>query len=524
MHLDRLWLTDFRNYRAAERRAGADGLTVITGRNGAGQDQPARGGRLPGHPALVPGRADRGAGPGRAPTGRSCGPRPSATAGRCCIEAELRPAGRDRDPGQPPAAAPGPRPARRAAGHACSPPTTWRWSRAARPSAGATSTTPLVAVHPRHDAAARRGRPDPAPAQRAAQAGRRPARPPRSPPPSTCGTPSWPTPASALADGPGRPGRPSWRPRWPTAYDRLADRAADGRRSRYQRVVAGPAWPTALAAARADDLRRGVTTVGPAPRRPGRSPSAGCRPGPTPPRASSGRWPWPCGWPAHQLVTDATGHAAGAAARRRVLRARPATAREALLAHLPAGQALLTTAGRCPPRPPDRCVARSTTVDAGCDGWAGRGAAGPTGGSAMSRGSRSASRTAPSPRPVGDVARRAWSAGSGAAGPSVLGRRVRPLGGDRRRRRWPPTSSRCRSTGRTLVVGVDHPAWATQLPLPGRARPARRRLAADRPARTPSRSGSTVKRRRRPHGLAGDRSPDGTRDLVESTRIAFRAV
>ena len=37
MHLDRLWLTDFRNYFSAELEPAPDGLTVITGRNGEGK-------------------------------------------------------------------------------------------------------------------------------------------------------------------------------------------------------------------------------------------------------------------------------------------------------------------------------------------------------------------------------------------------------------------------------------------------------------------------------------------------------
>jgi DNA replication and repair protein RecF len=37
VHLDRLWLTDFRNYISAELEPAPDGLTVITGRNGEGK-------------------------------------------------------------------------------------------------------------------------------------------------------------------------------------------------------------------------------------------------------------------------------------------------------------------------------------------------------------------------------------------------------------------------------------------------------------------------------------------------------
>ncbi len=52
----------------------------------------------------------------------------------------------------------------------------------------------------------------------------------------------------------------------------------------------------ALAGARRDDLRRGVSTVGPH-RDDLALGVAGCRPAPTRRRASSGRWPWPCAWP-----------------------------------------------------------------------------------------------------------------------------------------------------------------------------------------------------------------------------------
>jgi DNA replication and repair protein RecF len=37
VQLERLWLTDFRNYAAAELHPAPDGLTVVTGANGEGK-------------------------------------------------------------------------------------------------------------------------------------------------------------------------------------------------------------------------------------------------------------------------------------------------------------------------------------------------------------------------------------------------------------------------------------------------------------------------------------------------------
>ena len=167
--------------------------------------------------------------------------------------------------------------------------------------------------------------------------------------PSTCGTPSWPRPARS----------------WPgcalSLCERLAPvlagvvRGGGGRRrgpGRGRRCATSRSWHGG-SAGRARWPPAGATTCGGASTSSGPtatsscSPSAACRPAPTPARASSGPWPWPCGWPPTPSCATTTGAAAGAAARRRVLRARPRRA-DALLAALPPGQALLTSAAGLP--------------------------------------------------------------------------------------------------------------------------------------------------------------------------------
>ncbi len=76
-------------------------------------------------------------------------------------------------------------------------------------------------------------------------------------------------------------------------YDRVAERAAHVVLG-YQRSWDGP-LDMALATARGDDLRRGVTTGGRSVTT-WSSPSAVCPRGPTLPRANSVPWPSPCAW------------------------------------------------------------------------------------------------------------------------------------------------------------------------------------------------------------------------------------
>ena len=66
-----------------------------------------------------------------------------------------------------------------------------------------------------------------------------------------------------------------------------------------------------------------------------------------PPRASSARSPWRCGWPAHRLVTERTG-TAPVLVLDDVLSELDDHRATALLAHLPAGQIIITTATAIP--------------------------------------------------------------------------------------------------------------------------------------------------------------------------------
>ena len=130
-------------------------------------------------------------------------------------------------------------------------------------------------------------------------------------------------------------------------------RSWPGRPTSRSTAVYEPPWrraglAEALAAGRADDLRRGVTLVGPhrdeldlAHRRP-----AG--PHPRARRASSGRWPWRCGWRPTGWSPTAIG-APPVLLLDDVFSELDPDRSEALLAHLPAGQAVLTTAGGLPP-------------------------------------------------------------------------------------------------------------------------------------------------------------------------------
>ena len=81
------------------------------------------------------------------------------------------------------------------------------------------------------------------------------------------------------------------------------------------------------------------------------------RPAPTPPRANSAAWRWPCAWPPTSCA-GATWPSPGPAPRRRLLRARRQARSAALVALLPPGQVLLTTAVDPPPDGPRRAGGR----------------------------------------------------------------------------------------------------------------------------------------------------------------------
>jgi DNA replication and repair protein RecF len=95
VHLERLWLTDFRSYAAAELAPAAEGLTVVVGANGEGKTNLLE---AVGYLATL--RSFRGA-PGEALIRVGAGVAVVRAEGRregrsLLIEAELRPTGRDR--------------------------------------------------------------------------------------------------------------------------------------------------------------------------------------------------------------------------------------------------------------------------------------------------------------------------------------------------------------------------------------------------------------------------------------------
>ena len=153
-------------------------------------------------------------------------------------------------------------------------------------------------------------------------------------------------------------------------YDAAGPAPGAGRRATYDapwRRRGGLA--AALVDARRDDLRRGVSTVG--PHRDDLDLAIGGLPART--HASQGEQRSLA--LALRLAVAPGGHrgarhAADPAARRRVLRARPRPLR-ALLANLPAGQTVLTTAGALPPAPRPTpscgCAAAPWRGRLGCD-------------------------------------------------------------------------------------------------------------------------------------------------------------
>jgi DNA replication and repair protein RecF len=128
------------------------------------------------------------------------------------------------------------------------------------------------------------------------------------------------------------------------AYDQVASASADVAVS-YQQSWDGP-LAEALAAARADDVRRGVTTVG--PHRDELALSIGGLPGRT--HASQGEQrslALALRLAGHGLVTEATGSAPVLLLDDVFSELDPERS-AALVAHLPSGQAFLTTAGVLP--------------------------------------------------------------------------------------------------------------------------------------------------------------------------------
>ena len=144
---------------------------------------------------------------------------------------------------------------------------------------------------------------------------------------------------------------------------------------------------------------------------------------------------------AHRLVTERAG-GAGAAARRRLLRARSGAERRALQ-HLPPGQVVLTTAGPLPePAHPDGCSAPSGASWSGESRGSGQR---PVSDSEPSRcataSTRSCDRCAEPARTLAGVFGR-WEE---AVGPQIAAHAAGI------------------ADGRTALVDVDHPTWATQL-------------------------------------------------------------
>ena len=293
----------------------------------------------------------------------------------------------------------------------------------------------------RGSAGGRRDRAGPAPARRAAAPVGRPGREPRSPPPSTCGTSGWPTPA-----------RSSWRPAsgsWPTstrsvasAYGHLAGAGGPGARRASATSAAGTATcSTRWLPPGADDLRRGVNTVGPHrddlvleidgqggpdPRLTGRATVPG--PGPAPGRARArprphDRWSRPCS--STTSSPSSTRPAAGP-----------------WWPSCPPGQSILTTAApaargdRGGPAAPGAEPGEPDDEHGGRDERA-RGAVGRVHAPAVGPAGRRRRRPA-----VMEAVFTRWEELVGArAGRARAARRV---------------------DGRVLVVAADHPAWATR--------------------------------------------------------------
>ena len=338
--LERLELVDFRNYAAATFEL-TPGTTVVVGDNGQGKTNLAealaylatlssfRGVstdalvRVGAANAVI--RAELRDDDGR----------------QSLIEAEITPTGPGAGAGQP--AATGERRATSSGccGSPCSRPTTWTWSRAARASAGGFSTTPRrLAV--KYDAV--RLELDRILRQRNTllrQLGGRLDRRRRDDP-RRVGQPSCRRPASSSV------GRG---PRWssgpahtsPRAYAQLAGSATVTSRWSMRRPGERRGLAAALAAARDDDVRRGVSTVG--PHRDELELSIGGMPART--HASQGEQrtlALALRLGVHHLVAERTG-STPVLVLDDVLSELDAHRASALLRLLPAGQIVITTAG-----------------------------------------------------------------------------------------------------------------------------------------------------------------------------------
>jgi DNA replication and repair protein RecF len=342
LHLDRLWLTDFRNYASAELEPAPAGLTVITGRNGEGKTNlleaigylaTLRSFRGTATEALV--RVGAGCAVVRAEAQRD--------QRQLLIEAELRPAGRDRIQVNR-------QPLRRTRDlFAALSVTVFAPDDLSLVKAGPQGRREylddlLVAVQPRHDAL--RSEFDRVLRQRNALL--KQARGDTRPAADIVATLDvWDHKLTAtgealvaarealLAD---------MAPHVSAGYDRVADRAADVRVA-YQR-----SWPgslaDALASARPDDLRRGVSTVG--PHRDDLTATIGGLPSRT--HASQGEQrslALALRLAGHRVVAEATGSQPVLLLDDVFSELDPERS-EALLASLPPGQALLTSAGVLP--------------------------------------------------------------------------------------------------------------------------------------------------------------------------------
>jgi DNA replication and repair protein RecF len=342
VQLDRLWLTDFRNYVSADLIPAPDGLTVITGGNGEGKTN-----LLEAIGYLATLRSFRGA-PGEAMI--RVGAERAIVRGEArraertlLLEAELRPTGRDRVQVNR-------QPLRRT-----------------RDLLGAVQVTVfgpddlalvkagpqgrrdylddlLAALHLRHDAL--RTEVERILRQRNALL-KQAAGNPRPPADVVSTLDVWDQKlaqtGTGLADARAELVA-ALDPQVAAAYDRVAERVADVA-TRYQRSWNGP-LAAALASSRVEDLRRGVTTVG--PHRDDLVITLGGFPSRT--HASQGEQrslALALRLAGHRVVTDAIGSAPVLLLDDVFSELDPDRA-EALLGSLPAGQALLTTVGNIP--------------------------------------------------------------------------------------------------------------------------------------------------------------------------------
>ena len=323
MRLDRVWLTDVRSYASAELEL-APGLTALLGDNGQGKTNVLEAigwlatlASFRGAPteALIRQGAERA-------VIRAEGEREGRS---ILLEAELVGVGSQPGAGEPAAAQAGPRPARRAAGDRV---------RARRPRAGegrpgrapALPRRRAGGVPPPLRRAPRRGRQGPQAAQRPAQGRRRPARRRRRVHPRRVGRqarrvrrpPGRGPPGAARAAGAGA-GRDLRRRRQPARPRSPPPTSADW---------AGVGLEAALAASRTRRPPPGRVHRRPAPRR--RRPADRRPAGPHPRLAGRAAVAGPRAAPG-VAPRDHRGHRqrAGAAARRRVLRARPGPQRRA---------------------------------------------------------------------------------------------------------------------------------------------------------------------------------------------------